>query len=64
MIDTNIYSYTRTPIGAFKGSLSSINATKLGSIVIEDVIFKYLDIFLKTSSVCVANSLVGDNTNI
>ena len=40
MIDTNIYSYTRTPIGAFKGSLSNINATKLGSIVIEDVINK------------------------
>ena len=40
MIETNIYSYARTPIGAFQGSLSGINATKLGSIVIESVVNK------------------------
>ena len=40
MIETYIFSYARTPIGAFQGLLSSISATKLGSIVIKDVINK------------------------
>ena len=30
-----IVSSVRTPIGSFRGSLSSVPATKLGSIVIE-----------------------------
>ena len=33
--NTYICGYSRTPIGAFQGSLKSISATKLGSIVIE-----------------------------
>tara|TARA_Y100000766_G_scaffold60686_1_gene49954 strand:- start:1870 stop:3093 length:1224 start_codon:yes stop_codon:yes gene_type:complete len=33
-----IYDYTRTPIGAFQGSLSSLKATELGSILIKDLI--------------------------
>tara|TARA_B110000263_G_scaffold216969_1_gene202797 strand:+ start:1849 stop:3072 length:1224 start_codon:yes stop_codon:yes gene_type:complete len=33
-----IYDYTRTPIGAFQGSLSTIKATQLGSIVINSII--------------------------
>ena len=36
--NTFICGYKRTPIGAFQGSLSSIPATKLGSIVIKSVI--------------------------
>jgi len=33
-----ICAYKRTPIGAFQGSLSKINATELGSIVIKSVL--------------------------
>ena len=33
-----IYDYTRTPIGAFQGSLSSLKATDLGSILIKDLV--------------------------
>tara|TARA_B100000427_G_scaffold44976_1_gene33181 strand:+ start:105 stop:380 length:276 start_codon:yes stop_codon:yes gene_type:complete len=40
MDNTYICSYSRTPIGAFQGSLSKISATKLGSYVIESVIKK------------------------
>ena len=40
MIETYICSYTRSPIGAFQGLLSSVTATKLGSIAIEGVINK------------------------
>tara|TARA_B100000676_G_scaffold136300_1_gene135154 strand:+ start:551 stop:1729 length:1179 start_codon:yes stop_codon:yes gene_type:complete len=40
MNNTYICSYSRTPIGAFQGSLSKIAATKLGSYVIESVIEK------------------------
>ena len=40
MIETYICAYTRTPIGAFQGSLSSMSATKLGSIAIKGVINK------------------------
>tara|TARA_B100000945_G_scaffold316630_2_gene317916 strand:- start:1 stop:1179 length:1179 start_codon:yes stop_codon:yes gene_type:complete len=40
MDNTYICSYSRTPIGAFQGSLSKIPATKLGSYVIESVIKK------------------------
>ena len=40
MDNTYICSYSRTPIGAFQGSLSKIAATKLGSYVIESVIKK------------------------
>ena len=35
---TYICEYSRTPIGAFQGSLKLIPATKLGSIVIEDLL--------------------------
>ena len=38
MDNTFICAYKRTPIGAFQGSLNNINATKLGSIVIESVL--------------------------
>ena len=40
MDNTYICSYSRTPIGAYQGSLSKIAATKLGSYVIESVIKK------------------------
>ncbi len=36
--NTYICGYSRTPIGAFQGSLKSISATKLGSIVIEKLL--------------------------
>ena len=39
---TYICAYTRTPIGAFQGSLSHVPATKLGSIVIESILNKGL----------------------
>ena len=39
---TYICSYTRTPIGAFQGSLGNVPATKLGSIVIESILNKTL----------------------
>ncbi len=42
MIETYICSYARTPIGAFQGSLSTTSATRLGSIVIKDVIERAL----------------------
>ena len=38
--DIVIVSYARTPIGSFLGSLSSVSATKLGSIAIEGAIKK------------------------
>ena len=38
MKQSYICSYVRTPIGAFQGSLSTVPATKLGSIVIEEVV--------------------------
>ena len=38
MSQSYICSYARTPIGAFQGSLSSSPATKLGSIVIKEVV--------------------------
>ena len=37
-MDTYLCAGKRTPIGAFQGSLSKVPATKLGSIVIKDVI--------------------------
>ena len=40
MSNTYICEYTRTPIGAFQGSLSNIPATKLGSIVIKSILEK------------------------
>ena len=40
MRETYICSYSRTPIGAFRGSLSSISATELGSISIKSTIKK------------------------
>ena len=40
MDSTYICSYSRTPIGAFQGSLSKIPATKLGSYVIKSVVDK------------------------
>ena len=40
MSNTYICSYSRTPIGAFQGSLSKIPATKLGSYVIKSVVEK------------------------
>ena len=38
MSNTFICAYKRTPIGAFQGSLSNIESTKLGSISIESVL--------------------------
>ena len=38
MREAVIVSAARTPVGNFNGSLSSLGATKLGSIVIEEVI--------------------------
>ena len=35
-----IYDYTRTAIGGFQGSLSTLKATKLGSIVIKSLLNK------------------------
>ena len=40
MRETYICSYSRTPIGTFRGSLSSISATELGSISIKSTIKK------------------------
>ena len=40
MKEVVIVSYTRTPIGSFGGSLSSVSATKLGSIAIKGAIEK------------------------
>ena len=40
MRETYICSYSRTPIGAFRGSLSSISAIELGSISIKSTIKK------------------------
>ena len=40
MKEVVIVSYARTPIGSFGGSLSSVNATKLGSIAIKGAIKK------------------------
>ena len=40
MQETYICSYSRTPIGSFRGSLSSISATELGSISIKSTIEK------------------------
>ncbi len=40
MRETYICSYSRTPIGSFRGSLSSISATDLGSISIKSTIEK------------------------
>ena len=40
MQETYILSYSRTPIGAFMGSLSSVPATELGSISIKSTIEK------------------------
>lgn len=59
-----IASAVRTPIGSFQGSLSSLPATKLGSVAIKGAIdkagtFKYLFCdeehlrWLRTGSVCV-----------
>ena len=36
--DVFIVSSVRTPIGSFRGSLSSLPATKLGSVAIKEVI--------------------------
>ena len=40
MEEVVIVSYTRTPIGSFGGILSSVSATKLGSIAIKGAIEK------------------------
>ena len=40
MKNTYIGTYSRTPIGSFQGSLSSMTATELGSCVIDDVLMK------------------------
>jgi len=45
--DVVITSALRTPIGRYKGSLKNLSASKLGSIVIKEVIYKSkLDQFL------------------
>ncbi|MBX7152801.1 acetyl-CoA C-acyltransferase, partial [bacterium] len=38
MKEVVIVSAVRTPIGTFQGSLSSINATRLGALVVEEAI--------------------------
>lgn len=38
MNDVYIVSGARTPIGSFRGSLSALPATKLGSIAIEEAV--------------------------
>ena len=38
--DVVITSALRTPIGGYKGSLKNLSASKLGSIVIKEVIYK------------------------
>ena len=38
--DVVITSALRTPIGKYKGSLKNLSASKLGSIVIKEVIYK------------------------
>ena len=38
MREAVIVSAVRTPLGSFNGSLSSIGATKLGGIVIEEAV--------------------------
>ena len=38
--DVVITSALRTPIGRYKGSLKNLSASKLGSIVIKEVIYK------------------------
>ena len=40
MKEVCIVSYTRTPMGSFGGSLSSVSATTLGSIAIKGAIEK------------------------
>ena len=40
MKEVVIVSYSRTPMGSFGGSLSSVSATKLGSIAIKGAIEK------------------------
>ena len=46
MNNSYIYGYKRTPIGAFRGTLSKIPATELGSIVIKSLL-KENNIMLK-----------------
>jgi len=57
MNQSYICSYARTPIGAFQGSLSSTPATKLGSIVIEEVVKKALAPKNKIDEVIMGNVL-------
>jgi len=57
MNQSYICSYARTPIGAFQGSLSSTPATKLGSIVIEEVVKRALVPKNKIDEVIMGNVL-------
>ena len=57
MNESYICSYARTPIGAFQGSLSSTPATKLGSIVIEEVVKRALAPKNKIDEVIMGNVL-------
>lgn len=56
-MDTYICSATRTPIGAFQGTLKSISATELGSTVIKDSIEKSSLDFNNVDEVIMGNVL-------
>lgn len=55
-----IYDYTRTPIGAFQGSLRSFKATELGSIVINSIMDKNKMDKNKISQVIMGNVLCAN----
>ena len=57
MSNTYICEYTRTPIGAFQGSLSNIPATKLGSIVIKSILEKAFNADNEIDEVIMGNVL-------
>jgi len=57
MSNTYICEYTRTPIGAFQGSLSNIPATKLGSIVIKSILEKAFTVDNEIDEVIMGNVL-------
>jgi len=55
--NTAIYAYTRTPIGAFQGTLSKIPALELGSIVIKSILDKTNIDKIKIDEVIMGNVL-------
>ncbi len=57
MSNTYICAYTRTPIGAFQGSLSQIPAPQLGSIVIKSILEKKIATNIEIDEVIMGNVL-------